>query len=311
MSIAKRRPRLVQVSEPASSMKCGFDTGLAVKVMAKIPICVGLLLAPFVGVAMAAEHRIEPESNLQDFLGSVAPGDAIVLADGVWTDRRFRFDRLNGTPEAPIHIRAQTPGGVVLRGEVEFCLSGRHVTVSGLRFENPVSVSDVFQFRTHSDRHAHHCRITDCSFEQHEGERDASESRWVGVYGTSNRVDHCYFAGKRNRGTTLVVWVSDTVGNHRIDHNHFGPRPVLGKNGGETIRIGTSDVSEQNSRTVVEANHFQRCDGEAEIISNKSCENIYRHNLFDRCSGALTLRHGHRCLVDGNVFLGHAERGTG
>ena len=29
------------------------------------------------------------------------------------------------------------------------------------------------------------------------------------------------------------------------------------------------------------------------------------------CSGALTLRHGHRCLVDGNVFLGNEASGTG
>jgi poly(beta-D-mannuronate) lyase len=61
----------------------------------------------------------------------------------------------------------------------------------------------------------------------------------------------------------------------------------------------------------VEQNYFERCNGEAEIVSNKSCENIYRHNLFDRCAGALTLRHGHRCIVDGNVFLGHKEKGTG
>jgi poly(beta-D-mannuronate) lyase len=61
----------------------------------------------------------------------------------------------------------------------------------------------------------------------------------------------------------------------------------------------------------VEDNYFHECDGEAEIISNKSCENVYHHNVFDRCSGALTLRHGHRCLVDGNVFLGRRKGGTG
>ena len=61
----------------------------------------------------------------------------------------------------------------------------------------------------------------------------------------------------------------------------------------------------------MEDNYFHQCDGEAEVISNKSCENIYRHNVFDACSGALTLRHGHRCLIDGNVFLGRKKRGTG
>ena len=127
------------------------------------------------------------------------------------------------------------------------------------------------QLRTHSQRHAHHCRLTDCVFEE-SAESDAGvESRWLSVYGTNNRVDHCSFAGKKNRGATLVVWVTKSPGHHQIDQNHFGNRPVLGRNGGETIRIGTSDVSEFDSRTIVEQNYFHGCDGEAEIISNKSC----------------------------------------
>jgi poly(beta-D-mannuronate) lyase len=153
--------------------------------------------------------------------------------------------------------------------------------------------------------------LTNCLFEQTSDSDVGIESRWLSVYGTKNRIDHCYFGGKKNRGSTLVVWVAGAVERHRIDHNLFGPRPELGRNGGETIRIGTSDVSELDCRTIVEDNYFHECNGEAEIISNKSCENIYRHNVFDACSGALTLRHGHRCLVDGNVFLGRKKRGTG
>ena len=178
-------------------------------------------------------------------------------------------------------------------------------------FRNTDQVSDVVQLRTHSERHAHHCRVTNCVFEQTADSEKGSESRWLSVYGTNNRIDHCYFAGKKSRGPTFVVWVSDVIEAHRIDHNHFGRRPELGRNGGETIRIGTSDVSEFNCRTVVEDNYFHACDGEAEAISNKSCENIYRHNVFEECSGTLTLRHGHRCVVDGNVFLGRKKSGTG
>lgn len=259
----------------------------------------------------AAEFRITPTTELKAVLKHVSAGDSVVLANGTWTDPKLRFESLPGTAAEPIHIRAETPGQVVLTGAIEFRVSGNHITISGLAIRNPNNVADVFDLRTHSERHAHHCRITDCSFEQTTGSKQDKESRWLNIYGTHNRVDHCYFAGKRNRGTTLIVWVSKTIGSHRIDQNHFGPRPELGRNGGETIRIGTSDVSELNSRTVVEENYFERCNGEAEIISNKSCENIYRHNVFERCSGTLTLRHGHRCVADGNVFLGHQESGTG
>ena len=240
----------------------------------------------------------------------IEAGDSIVLANGIWKDTNLRFEGLIGTAEKPINIRAETPGKVVLTGAAQFRISGKHIVVSGFSFLNPEGQTDVFEFRTHDERLAHHCRITNCSFEQ-TNPGSKKKSLWVNVYGSHNRVDHCYLAGKQNQGTTLVVWVTETPGSHRIDHNHFGPRPELGKNGGETIRIGISDTSEFNSRTIVEENYFEQCNGEGEIISNKSCENIYRYNLFDRCEGSLTLRHGHRCLVDGNVFLGHTESGTG
>jgi poly(beta-D-mannuronate) lyase len=61
----------------------------------------------------------------------------------------------------------------------------------------------------------------------------------------------------------------------------------------------------------VEANLFERCDGELEIISNKSCENLYRGNTFLECAGMFTLRHGNRCRVEGNFFLGKGKRGSG
>lgn len=89
-----------------------------------------------------------------------------------------------------------------------------------------------------------------------------------------------------------MVWLSDKPNYHRIDHNYFGERSALGVNGGETIRIGTSTWSMFDSFTVVENNIFDKCDGETEIISNKSCKNIIQKNLFFECDGTLTLRHG-------------------
>ena len=98
---------------------------------------------------------------------------------------------------------------------------------------------------------------------------------------------------------------------HSIDHNYFGPRPNLGANGGETLRIGTSHFSLTNSNTVVESNYFDRCNGEHEIISNKSCQNVFKNNTFFECSGTLTMRHGNETWVEGNVFLGNGKPSTG
>jgi poly(beta-D-mannuronate) lyase len=62
---------------------------------------------------------------------------------------------------------------------------------------------------------------------------------------------------------------------------------------------------------VVENNYFYQCNGEVEIISSKSCENIYRGNTFVSCEGALTLRHGNRCTVEGNFFFGNNVTNSG
>jgi poly(beta-D-mannuronate) lyase len=261
--------------------------------------------------AAAKDYWVSPDIDVTSVVKQISAGDSIILQDGLWHDVELKFERLPGTGKDSIYIRAETAGQVVFTGQSQLRLSGNHVIVSGLVFRNTNGASDVLQLRSHSKRHAHKCRVTDCVFEQTSESESGPESRWLSVYGTKNRVDHCYFGGKRNRGATLVVWVSEGEGEHRIDHNYFGPRPVLGSNGGETIRIGTSDVSDFNCRTLVEDNYFHECNGEAEIVSNKSCENTYRHNVFDACSGALTLRHGHRCLVDSNVFLGRRQRGTG
>src|SRR5207248_3634205 len=136
-----------------------------------------------------------------------------------------------------------------------------------------------------------HCRLTDSAI------IDSTYKFYIHLAGSENRFDHCYLAGKTSESPTLQVEAEGKPNHHQIDHNHFGPRPPLGKNGGETMRIGYSYQQTKISRTLVEHNLFDRCDGEIEVISSKSCENIYRYNTFRNCDGTLTLRHGNRCRV--------------
>jgi len=65
------------------------------------------------------------------------------------------------------------------------------------------------------------------------------------------------------------------------------------------------------SNTIVEWNKFEKCNGEVEIISNKSCNNIFRNNLFLESQGSMVFRHGNNCLVENNVFLGNNQPYTG
>ena len=53
-------------------------------------------------------------------------------------------------------------------------------------------------------------------------------------------------------------------------------------------------MSLSSGYTVVEFNLFEDCDGDPEIVSVKSCDNIIRHNTFLKSYGTLSLRHGNK-----------------
>ncbi|MCX7886683.1 MAG: polysaccharide lyase 6 family protein [Verrucomicrobiae bacterium] len=261
--------------------------------------------------AAAADLTVGTPAQLMAVLKQAQPGDVIVMADGVWRDVDIVFVA-RGTAERPITLRAQTPGKVIVTGGSRLRMGGEHLVVDGLWFrDGSLTAGSVIEFRADSKKLATHCRLTNCAVTGYNPRNRKTDYKWCSVYGWSNRVDHCYFAGKTHVGATLVVWVGDRPNWHRIDRNHFGPRPPLGTNGGETIRVGDSRTSMNSSRTVVEENLFERCDGEIEIVSNKSCDNVYRGNTFWECAGTLTLRHGNRCLVLENVFIGNGKKNTG
>ena len=272
-----------------------------------------LLILPFLVVPVVAKDiPIADVAALKAALDSAHPGDNLVLREGEWRDAKI-IVKGRGSKAKPITLKAASPGKTILTGKSTLRLSGEHLVVEGLLFQDPdPSVSDLIDFRVDSDELAQHCRMTNCAVISTQTAGTPQESRWVGLYGANHRVDHCHFQGKSGKGSTFVVWLSgDNKGRHQIDHNYFGPRENLGKNGGETIRIGDSKTSMLAGECVVEKNLFEKCNGETECISNKSCGNAYRDNTFLEVSGALTLRHGNGCIVERNVFLGNEARGTG
>lgn len=250
-------------------------------------------------------------------LGALSAGDIVVWRNGVYEGQIVSVSGA-GTAERPVVLRAETPGGVRFTGTSRLSIAGSHVEVSGFWWQNPEPVKgkSVVAFAKGSAG----CVLRDCAITGDATAEDAAtDTKWVSLYGTHNTVRESTFRDKRNIGCLLVVWLEpDIVPEHLIADNRF-ERPVTlrdagGKavNGQETIRIGTSDFSMQTAACTVEANYFYHCHGEqAEIISNKSCGNFYRGNLFVESQGSLTLRHGNGCTVRGNSFLGNDLEGTG
>lgn len=239
------------------------------------------------------------------------PGDSIVMVNGTWTDAELVIEA-KGTELANIYISAETPGKVLLNGKSNLRISGAWIVVSGLFFKGgALDKNAVIEFRKGSKAEAEHCRVTNCAIQDYNPAVKDTDYKWVSLYGKHNRVDHCAFQNKVHSGCLLVVWLGEKPNYHLIDSNYFGYRPELGYNGGEIIRIGTSDWSMYDSYTTVRDNYFYRCNGEHEIISNKSLHNRFTHNTFVECKGALTLRHGNYGTVNGNYFYGNGVKGTG
>lgn len=273
-----------------------------------------ILLILFITTSNAQQKLV---TNLEEFntaIKNALPGTTIALKNGEWKDVALHVYGI-GTEKAPITVTAETKGQVIITGNSKLTISGSFLVVSGLWFKDGTPTGkEVVSFRRNAKEFATNCRFTNNTISNYNPTDRSIINHWVDLWGKNNRVDYNNFTGKTNGGTTLVVWLNGDEhieNNHRIDHNYFGKRPELGVNGGETIRIGTSEYSMKSSKTIVEFNTFKHCNGEMEIISNKSNDNIFSNNIFIESEGTLTLRHGNNALVENNVFLGNNKPKTG
>ncbi len=262
----------------------------------------------------ADTHLVRDQAAFSVAVARLQPGDTVVLADGEWRDFQVVFQGA-GTADKPITLTGESPGGVRLTGRSNLSLAGAYLVVSNLVFRDGWSPSgEVLSFRTSRSQRANFSRITNVVIDGFSKPNRGDSDNWVALYGHDNRFDHNQLTGKTNAGTTLVVIRDAEQGlenRHLIDHNYFGRRAVLGSNGGETIRVGTSHDSMSDSFTTVSGNWFERCDGEVEIVSNKSGGNVYRGNVFFQSQGALVLRHGDGNLVEDNVFIANGAPNAG
>lgn len=240
-------------------------------------------------------------SDLKTKISNASSGDVIALQDGIYSDVDLDISK-DG-----VIVVAETSGQVFIEGQSTVELSGDDIIFEGFVFQNgyPRDSKGAIII-SGSDN-----RVTNCKIDHFD--ISGNDYKWVSFDNDAKRgeVDHCHFTGKETEGALLVVWRDDTTEQHHhiyrnifSDHQYKESNDINGDNNGwEAIRIGTSNQSQSDSSTIVEANYFYDNNGEIEIISNKSGNNIYRYNTFESSSGLLTLRHGTNCTVDSNYFL--------
>ena len=275
-----------------------------------------LVIVALVGTSLlsAKNYKVSNISQYNEKVKIAIPGDSIILANGVWKDATIIFKGI-GKPGKYISLKAETAGKVLIEGESSLSISGNWLHVSGLVFtKGHTPGRTVILFKTSEKEYAYNCVVSNCVIDNFNQPIREDEDNWIALWGKNNTVENCYLGGKSNVGTTLIVCPNDSNSIHNkhwIHRNYFGPRPRLGSNGGESMRLGTSQVCTLSSESIVEGNYFERCNGEVEIISNKSCDNRFINNTIFESEGSLVLRHGNRAVVSGNWFIGNGKPFTG
>jgi poly(beta-D-mannuronate) lyase len=270
-----------------------------------------LLISVFVFANTITVKNIEELKKANE---QAEPGDIIILQNGTWFNVAISLD-CKGTKEQPITFKAETEEKVLISGKSQLKLGGEFIIVDGLYFLNGYAGNDaVIEYRINKNTLANNCRVTNCVVNDFNNPKRMDENNWVLFFGKNNQLDHCSFINKKNMGVLLAVILDDDRSRenfHSIDHNYFGLRLPLASNGGEIIRVGVSQHCQFNSNTEISNNFFERCDGETEVISIKSCKNIVRGNVFKECQGSVVLRHGDNNEVLDNIFIGNDKPGTG
>jgi poly(beta-D-mannuronate) lyase len=242
-------------------------------------------------------------------LSAMNPGDVIEVADGSYNLSAFTVTR-SGCPAKPILITAKNQGKAILNGNTALTLESlKYVTIKGFSFQS-ASIGTGIKMQNCS-----RVRITGNSFEI----KETSSCNWLYIGDTfasplplrsgHNLIDHNSFDGKTQSGKYIVVDgnLNQQSQHDTISYNVFknnGPRAANEK---ESIRVGVSPLSKSSGFTVIEYNLFQDCDGDPEVVSIKSCDNIVRFNTFQRCLGTLCLRQGTGTIAEGNYFFGEGK----
>ena len=93
-----------------------------------------VILCSIVSTQLSAEDfLVSTPQAYKKALQKVKPGDAIVMANGVWSDFEIVF-KAKGTKSALISLRGETAGKVILSGLSNLRLAGEYLKVSGLVF---------------------------------------------------------------------------------------------------------------------------------------------------------------------------------
>jgi poly(beta-D-mannuronate) lyase len=250
-----------------------------------------LLTGPL--TTFAATITVSSLAELQKAIDKAVAGDVILLKSGVYVSTEDIIVKRAGTKEKPITIAAQTIGATEISGTggIGIKSPGAYIIIRGFKFSNSAGKNDLTGGTAF-------CQWTRNIFEC------PGEGNYLTINGADHQVDYNTFQNKNSMGKFIGVRGTGKQIAERlwIHHNYFYNFSPQTGNGAEAVQFGLSGFSLSSSNSIFEHNLFEKCDGEAELLSVKSSAVTVRYNTVRDCKAHITLRHGNFNKVYGNYF---------
>jgi len=254
-----------------------------------------------------ANIRVSSVNALKKAIEEVKNGDIITIKNGTYKNFNVVL-KTSGKKNYPhVDVRAETPGKVILTGKSGIALASPKLTLSGISFENlnytgndkfDDSKIEMCPMYLSDHNTVYNCRVQNIP--------DMKPGiTYINSKGVYNAIISCSLLGKKNEGAMVKQDVSDknkTTSLFVYKTIFYDIDPVYKASNWEALRIGNTEDNGVWAGCHVYENWFEKCSGEIEVISNKSCGNIYHKNMFLNCEGHLTIRWGEKCVIKENSF---------
>lgn len=264
---------------------------------------------PTADSSVGSFKQVSNAEELKAAIVSAKPGDTIAMRDGTWKDINIVLSAA-GTASAPVTLRAQTPGKVILTGGSTLTYTAPYVNVEGLLFRDGALTSgSVVTFK--SD----HGKLLSSAIINYNPPDPLTKYYWVFFEGSDNLVERCSFKEKTNMQPLIGNGIQGARRNAVVRNHISDMGSSHGRNGMEMFRIwgygGSEELGDDGAYFTVAENLLERADGEGmEIISLKSNRNRVLNNTIRDTIGGITNRSGNFNTIAGNVILCGGRRGA-
>ncbi len=254
-----------------------------------------------------APVTLTTSAELIDALPSLKEGSELIIKNGVYSFNKVLYlANLKGTAKSPIVIRAEGNGQVFLNIEGLVLSNCENVIFWGMVIGGELKGLSQLGKSHVSVEACRHVILSRCVIAPNDSVLDKANTKGTRYSflvvggGEDNQLTRCTFTNKTIMGPMVVI--RPTEKRPTLEFNYFKDfaKGKLG-NGYEGLQLGNDN--RYRMRAVVRWNWFENMDGEPEVISVKTSENLIMENTFRNNQAECVVRAANGTRIYSNTFL--------